>query len=75
MATGRLAAEDIAAATLTTVYTCPPDTYAVATLNLCNRGADASNVSVAIATADTPDLSEYVEFETGLLAKNILETI
>ena len=73
MATGRLAAEDLTSATLTTVYTVPEDTYTVATLNLCNRGADSSFVSVAIATTDSPDVGEYVEFETTLLSKNILE--
>lgn len=73
MATGRLAAEDLTGAALTTVYTCPVDTYTVATLNLCNRGTETSLVSVAIATTDSPDLGEYVEFETTLLSKNILE--
>ena len=73
MATGRLAAEDLGAATLTTVYTCPADTYAVATLNLTNRGANTSQISVALATTDSPTVGEYVEWETDLLSKNVLE--
>jgi len=73
MATGRLAAEDLSAATLTTVYTCPTDTYAVATVTICNRGVDSTTISLAIADADTPTLAEYIEFETALLAKNVLE--
>lgn len=73
MATGRLAASDLGAATLTTVYECPAETYTVATVSICNRGADSSDISIAIADAATPLSGEYVEFETGLLAKNVLE--
>jgi hypothetical protein len=73
MATGRLAANDITAATNTTVYTVPADTYTVATLSLCNRGSATTTISVAVADADTPTNGEYIEFETELLAKNVLE--
>lgn len=73
MATGRLAASDLNAATLTTVYECPVDTYTVASISICNRGAAASDISLAIADADTPLSGEYIEFETGLLSKNVLE--
>lgn len=73
MATGRLAANDLSAATLTTVYECPADTYAVATITICNRGASSSDISIAIADADTPLAGEYIEFEVSLLSKNVLE--
>jgi hypothetical protein len=73
MATGRLAASDLSAATLTTVYECPADTYTVASISICNRGADATDISLAIADADTPINGEYIEFETNLLSKNVLE--
>ena len=73
MATGRLAASDLSAATLTTVYECPADTYTVASISICNRGADANDISLAIADADTPINGEYIEFETNLLSKNVLE--
>lgn len=73
MATGRLAANDLSSAALTTIYTCPADTYTVATVTICNRGADTTNISIAIADLDTPTNGEYIEFETGLLAKNVLE--
>ena len=73
MATGRLAASDLSAATLTTVYECPADTYTVASISICNRGANATAISLAVAEADTPTNGEYIEFETGLLAKNVLE--
>ena len=73
MATGRLAASDISGATLTTVYECPADTYTVASISICNRGSETSNISLAIADGATPVNGEYIEFETGLLSKNILE--
>lgn len=73
MATGRLAAQDMSAATLTTVYDTPAATYTVASVTICNRGASASNISIAIADAATPLVGEYIEFETVLLSKNVLE--
>jgi len=73
MATGRLAAQDMSAATLTTVYNTPAATYTVASVTICNRGAVASNISIAIADVATPLVGEYIEFETTLLAKNVLE--
>jgi hypothetical protein len=48
----------------------------VVTLSICNRGASAATVQVAIctaATAATPDPSEYIEFDTSLSAKGVLE--
>lgn len=73
MATGRLAAQDLTAATLTTAYTTPASTYAVISVSICNRGTSTSLISLALADADTPTAGEYIEFETSLLAKNILE--
>lgn len=73
MATGRLAASDLSAATLTTVYECPADTYTVATISICNRGAASTSISLAIADLASPTNGEYVEFEIDLLSKNVLE--
>lgn len=73
MATGRLAANDLSSATLTTLYTVPDDTYTVATVTICNRGTETTEISLAIADTDTPLNGEYIEFETGLLSKNVLE--
>jgi hypothetical protein len=73
MATGRLAGADIAAGTNTTVYATPADIYTVASLNIVNRGNQPTVINVAIADLDTPTLGEYIEFETELLPKNILE--
>ena len=74
MATGRLGANDIAATTDTTVYTCPASTFAVVTISLCNRNASSSrNIRVAVATSGTPSDAEYIEYDSELLAKGVLE--
>jgi len=73
MATGKLGANDVSATTNTTVYTCPADTYAVIAVNICNRGANTSNIRIAIADSDTPGSSEYIEYDTEVFSKNVLE--
>ena len=74
MATGRLGANDLAATTDTTVYTCPASTFAVVTVSLCNRNASSSrNIRVAVATSGTPSNAEYIEYDSELLAKGVLE--
>jgi hypothetical protein len=73
MATGRLGSADLAAATNTTVYTCPASTFAVLTISVCNRGSSASNVQIAICDTSTPGTDEYIEFDTSLSAKGVLE--
>ena len=76
MATGRLGVANLSAATNTTVYDVPDSTFAVVTLNVCNRGATAADIQVAIctaATAATPADSEYIEYDVSLSAKGVLE--
>lgn len=73
MATGRLGANDLAATTNTSVYTCPADTFAVATVSICNRNATAVTVRVSISDAATPANSEYIEYDTTVLANGTLE--
>jgi hypothetical protein len=73
MATGRLGVADLAAATNTTVYTCPSDTFAVVTVSVCNRGSSPCTIQVAISSSSTPGAAEYVEFDTSLSAKGVLE--
>jgi len=73
MATGRLGTADLAAATNTTVYTVPEDTFAVVTISVCNRGASAADIQVAICDTATPGADEYIEFDTSLSAKGVLE--
>jgi hypothetical protein len=73
MATGRLGVADLAAATNTTLYTVPASTFSVVTLNVVNRGATAATVRVAVASSATPADSEYIEYDTSLSAKGVLE--
>jgi hypothetical protein len=73
MATGRLGTADLAAATNTTVYTCPTTTFAVVTVSVCNRGASAANIRVAVASSATPGNAEFLEFDTSISAKGVLE--
>ena len=73
MATGRLGAADLAAATNTTVYTVPASTFTVLTVSVCNRGGSPCTVQIAVASAATPGAAEYIEFDTALSAKGVLE--
>lgn len=73
MATGKLGAQDLSATTDTTVYTCPTDTFAVVTVSVCNRGATTSAVRIAVSSTTTPAAADYLEFDTDLLAKGVLE--
>lgn len=73
MATGKLGANDLSATTNTTVYTCPADTYAVVAINICNRGSNATAVRIAVADSDTPGAAEYIEYDSEIFSKNVLE--
>ena len=73
MATGILGIADLAAATNTTVYTVPADTFAVITVNVTNRNAASRDVRVAISATTTPTGAEWIEFDTELLGNGSLE--
>ena len=76
MATGRLGVADLSAATYTTLYTVPATTFTVATLSVVNRGATAVTIRVAVTTTAGPGApanSEFIEFDTSLSAKGVLE--
>jgi hypothetical protein len=73
MASGRLGANDVAAATYTTVYTCPASTFAVVSINFLNRGNSSCFVRLAVADAATPTAGEFMEYDTELTAKSVLE--
>ena len=73
MATGRLGTANLSAATNTTVYTCPASTFAVVTVSVCNRGGTTANIQIAVSSTATPGLDEYLEFDTVLSAKGVLE--
>lgn len=73
MATGILGRQDLAASTDTAVYTVPADTYAVANVNIVNRGGSVASVRVAISDTSTPNNADYIEYDTELITNGILE--
>ena len=73
MATGILGTADLAAATDTTVYTVPADTFAVVTVNITNRNTASRDVRLAISATGTPTNAEYIEYNTELLGNGSLE--
>jgi hypothetical protein len=73
MATGRLGVADLAAATNTTLYTVPASTFSVVTVSVCNRGATAAAVQIAVSATASPAASEYIEFDVSLAAKGVIE--
>lgn len=73
MATGRLGAADLSATTNTTIYTVPSSTMTGLNVNICNRGASAVTVRLAVAATDTPSASEWIEYDVSLPANGVLE--
>jgi hypothetical protein len=73
MATGRLAGVDISAGTYTQIYECPLTTFAVVTVSICNRGVTASDIRLTVSDEFPPTLTDYIEFDTSLSAKGVLE--
>lgn len=73
MATGILGTADLAATTNTTLYTVPADTFTVANITMVNRTSSAVTVRVALAASGTPGDAEYIEYDTQIPAKGVLE--
>jgi len=73
MATGILGSENLSTATYTTVYTVPTNRYCVLSINMVNRGNQAATIRIAIADNATPTNAEFIEYETELLGKGVLE--
>ena len=51
----------------------PASTFSVVTVSILNRGATAATIRLAVASSATPADSEYLEFDTSLSAKGVLE--
>jgi len=73
MPSGRLGASDLAATTNTSVYTVPASTFAVVNLSICNRNATSVTVRVSVSSSGTPANSEFIEYDTTILANGVLE--
>lgn len=75
MASGRLGAVDLLAATNTSIYTVPASTVAVVNVSVCNRNATPivfrlMHLNGAIGTLAVED---YLEFDVTIQANGILE--
>ena len=74
MATGRLGTANITTTADTTVYTVPASTFSVVSVNVVNRSSSATaQIRIAIASAATPTLAEYIEYDAQLVANGVLE--
>ena len=77
MATGRLETPIVVGTSLgtnTTVYTVPTGNYTVCNLSLTNTTTSAVTVRVALTlTASSPDISEYIEYDTVIAGKGVFE--
>ena len=73
MATGRLGVQAISAAQLTTVYTVPSGYYTVLNVSITNRNASAVKIRVAMSTAATPNIQEYLEYDTIIVPSGVFE--
>lgn len=73
MANGILGTSDLSAASNTTVYTVPADTFSVVTISITNRSSTDRNVRVALAATGTPSNAEYIEYDATLIGNGVLE--
>ena len=75
MATGRLGSADLSATTNTAVYgPVAANTFSVVTVNILNRNPSTTvNIRLAISTGTSPTNAEYLEYDTVLAGKGILE--
>lgn len=74
MATGILGTpSDLSAATNTTIYTVPSDTFAIVTVNVTNRAAATRDIRLALSATGTPAAGEYIEYDTELVANGTVE--
>ena len=74
MATGRLGTANITTTANTTIYTVPSSTFAVVSVNICNRNSTtAATIRVAVSSSASPGLDEWIEYDTSLVAIGVVE--
>lgn len=73
MSSGKLAAVDLSANTPTVIYSVPGNTVTSFTINMCNRNEENALIRLALTTGVTLTDADYIEYDTTLLAKNVLE--
>ena len=73
MATGRLGVSAIPATTNTTVYTVPVGYYTVCNVSITNRNATAIKIRVAMATTSSPNVQDWLEYDTVIIPNGVFE--
>lgn len=75
MATGKLASIDIAAVTMTALYTTPVNINTVTNVNICNRNAVAIKIRMVIVdgAVGTFTNADYIEYDLTLSANSVIE--
>jgi len=75
MATGLLGKADVIADTDTDIYEVPANAFAVASINICNRGLDVIKVSIALRDPDEISVAakDYIEYEVDVLPSGAFE--
>lgn len=72
MAIGTLGQSAPSSATNTLVYTVTSGTTATVTINVCNRGGAAGTFRLAISDTNTPDMKDYIYYDTSIAAQTTL---
>ncbi len=76
MATGRLGVSAIPAGTSgagTVVYTIPTGFYGVFNVSITNRNTTPVSIRLALAATSTPNLQDYLEYDTSIIANGVFE--
>lgn len=69
---GRLGAADLAANADTLLYTVPAATNTTADVRLCNRGAAAVRMRIAIGNGAAPAAGDYIDYDVVVPPNGIL---
>jgi len=73
MATGLLGQAAPTAATNTTIYTVPSNTFTIFSISVLNRGSTTASCRIALATSGTPTNSEWIEYDAQIGPNGVLE--
>lgn len=64
---------DLTPLTYTVLYTVPADTFTVASVSIINRGSVPLNIRLAASDTSVPTNAEFLEYDTTIAAKSMLE--
>ncbi|RLA01523.1 MAG: hypothetical protein DRQ42_03000 [Gammaproteobacteria bacterium] len=74
MASGRLGAADLAAVTITDVYTVPLGVLTSMNINVCNRNDSIIRIRLAMSSVSGAQANEeYIEYDTTIEPYGVLE--